>query len=124
MFKFHNLLQRRYDHLDALVLVQNFLIQGYLCSELSASLLETVSLRVLAQYIREYSICALLVKIVLSLDSLQLIMSVGTLTYLETKLFLRIIIYNCTSSLLIITILKINVYFFFLPNHGWHDSFN
>jgi hypothetical protein len=70
-----------------------------------------LSLWVPAQYIREYSMSVLLVKTLLPLDALHLIMLfVRTLAYLESKLFLLTIIYSCTSSLLIITILKINVH--------------
>jgi hypothetical protein len=89
--KLYILRKRRY-HLYAL-----FFTQIYLGLEFYSSVLETVGLQVPTCYIRGFSIFALLLKVALLLEAFQLLLFVGTLTYLEPKLFLLIIFYNCSS---------------------------
>jgi hypothetical protein len=83
------------------------------------SSLETVGLRVPAQYIRD-SLCsmsAIQATIVFLLDVLQLLMLfVRMLTYLEPKRFLLIMFYNCTfiiNKMLIVFNINLCTYFFF-----------
>jgi hypothetical protein len=85
-FKSHNLRMNRH-HLDSLLY-----IQVYLGSEFFLSLLESAGPRVPGRYIRDLSVLsvALQAKLVLLLDAL-LMLFVGTLTYLESQLFLSIV---------------------------------
>jgi hypothetical protein len=67
---------------------------------------------------------ALPVKIVPLLDALQLLMLfVGTLMYLELKLFLLIIFHNLYFlTIKILFVLRINVHIYFFAKHrGWRE---
>jgi hypothetical protein len=93
------------------------------------SILDTVGLRVPAQYIRDLlrAMSALRVQIFIVLDSLQLLMVFArTLTYLEQKLFLLVLFCNCTFIInKILIVLRMNsCTYFFSPHNGWRDFTN
>jgi hypothetical protein len=69
-------------------------------------------------------ISALVLQIVLLLDTLQLLMLfVRTLAYLEAKLFL-LILHNCSSQLLIITLIIFIINAYIYPHRSWYECTN
>jgi hypothetical protein len=69
------------------------------------------------------SMSALQAKVVRLLDALQLlILFAGTLTYLETKRFLSVILYSGTFLIInIFVVFNMNTYICFSPHHDWRE---